>query len=162
MAWKKPGGDFKQTWQQLALEETQADPEEETEEEDVLAQLGLADNGKKQKKDKTTDKQKEKETKRLEKERKANQAREEKFQKYMQQVDACSGACDTAIGKKNLSKMAGLVLKEVRALKALLDSLLQAQEALENALVEPDLDLAKVKEVLTNSAAVLKANKRQA
>ena len=55
----------------------------------------------------------------------------------MKQVDACSEVCDTAIGKKNLSKMATLVLKEIR-------------------------HLTEVKQILANSAAALKANKKQA
>ena len=52
---KKPGGDWKQTWQQLEIPETQPDPEEESEEEDVLAKLGLASPGSKKPKKKTKD-----------------------------------------------------------------------------------------------------------
>lgn len=104
---KKPGGDFKKTWKEI---------DDNYEETEVEVDMGCAqqaghswespqENDKRRKRKKAQDKKLALEQ---EKAKKQEQAKAQKIQKYEEQIDACSEACDKALAKKESLKNGNL------------------------------------------------------
>ena len=175
---KKVGGDYKETWKAL---ETEGQPmlcddtdDEEPAGAEILAQLGCpASSNLKGKKASKESKALEKQKKMQEKAEKEHKKQEEKLHKFEQAVDACTDAGDKATGKKNLSKMATMLLKEVRAFKPMvakdpadqglkqsLEKLNECKDNVEEALVDGDFDVSRAQKVLSEAAKALKSCKK--
>ena len=177
---KKVGGDYKQTWKALEPDAMLAikhdDDDEDTGEpdEDILARMGIASSSRPKGGGKTKEeKAKEAEEKKQQKLEKELKQKQEKLDKFQKQVDACTEANDKSSANKQLSKMATILIKEVRflkvsiaknpdaGLKESLSDLEQSKEEVEEALVDSDLDVGRRKEVLAKAAKVLKKYKNK-